>query len=342
MGHIKKDNHYVPQAYLRQWAVEGKISTYRLLVPHEKCALWKSHSPSSIAKHQHLYTYFSGTEDSDEIERWLDRDFENPAIPSIAKVVREDRLHPEDWQKLFRFAVATSVRTPAGLEHFMKRQSETLPSFLNETLQASVAKYESAIKAGIKLQSTPIDDSLNKLPLKVQRVNHEDGTAVVQAKILNGRKMWIWHLRHVLTKTINRLPKYRWTILHAPNGVSWPTSDNPLVKLSINAQNQYHFDGGWATPGVELLLPLSPKHLLYTRVGSTRPPLRGTILSEQKARFFRKIILERARRYIFATDPEEIDRIRPRTVSQEWCTQEAETWANWHKQQSKEEAEYPD
>jgi len=342
MGHVKKDNHYVPQAYLRQWAVGGKIPTYRLLVPHENCALWKNHSPSGIAKHQHLYTYFSGTEDSDAIERWLDRDFENPAIPSIAKVVREERLDPEDWHKLFRFAVATSVRTPTGLMHFMERQSKTLPSFLNETLQASVAKYESAIKEGIKPQSTPVDETLNKLPLKVQRVNNEDGTAAVQAKILNRRKMWIWHLRHILTKAIHYLPKYRWTILHAPHGVSWPTSDNPLIKLSINAQNQYSFDEGWATSGVELLLPLSPKHLLYTCVGSTKQPLRGTILDEQKARFFRKIILECAHRYVFATDPEEIDRIRPRTVSQELCAQEAETWANWHAEQSKEEAEYPD
>ncbi len=342
MGRIKKDNHYVPQAYLKQWAVGGKIPTYRLLVPHEKCGLWKNHSPSSIAKHQHLYTYFSGTEDSDEIERWLDRDFENPAIPSIAKVVREERLAPEDWHNLFRFAVATSVRTPAGLESFIKRQSETLPDFLDNMLQTSVATYESAIKRGITLQSSTIEEPLNKLPLKVQRVEHEDGTAGIQAKILNGRKMWIWQLRHLLTKTINRLPKYRWTILHAPQGFSWPTSDNPLVKLSTNAKNEYNFEAGWATPGVELLLPLSPKHLLYTRVGDARPPLRGTILSEQKARFFRKVILESARRYVFATDPREIDRIRPRTISQEWCIQEAEAWANWHEEQSKEEAEYPD
>lgn len=339
MGHLKKDNHYVPQAYLRQWAVGGKILTYRLLVPHENCELWKNHSPSSIAKHQHLYTYFSGDRDSDEIERWLDRDFENPAILSIAKVVREDRLAGEDWHNLFRFAVAQSVRTPAGLEHFMERQNKTLPSFLAETLEASVAKFESATKAGIKLQCGPIDEPLNKLPLKVLRVRNEDGTEGVQARVLNGRKMWIWQLRHVLTNTIHRLPKYRWSILHAPPGISWPTSDNPLIKLSVDAKGQYSLDGGWGTPGVQLLLPLSPKHLLYTCVGK-RPPPRGTTLSEQEAKFFRKVILEGARRYVFATDPDEIDRIRPRKVSQEWSANEAKIWADWHEVQSREERRF--
>ena len=122
----KKDNHYVPQAYLRQWLINGKILTYRLLVPHKNCELWKPHSPKSIAKHQHLYTYFSGSKDSDEIERWLDRDFERPAIESIAKVVGESRMTSEDWNNLFRFAVAQSVRTPVDFQRFIRRQDETL------------------------------------------------------------------------------------------------------------------------------------------------------------------------------------------------------------------------
>lgn len=341
MGHLKKDNHYVPQTYLRQWAVGGKIPTYRLLVPHKNCEQWKNHSPSSIAKHQHLYTYFSGANDSDEIERWLDKEFENPATLSIAKVVREDRLTPEDWHNLFRFAVAQSVRTPTGLEHFIDRQNKTLPGLLRETLETSVERIELAIKAGTKLQCKPVDESLNKLPLKVLRVRNEDGTEGVQAQVLNGRKMWIWQLRHVLTQTIHRLPKYRWSILHAPPGISWPTSDNPLVKLSLDAKGQYSLEGGWGSPGVQLLLPLSPKHLLYTCVG-TRPPPRGTTLSEQEARFFRMVILRGARRYVFARDPEGIDRIRPRMVSQEQFLNEAQMWANWHEVQSREEAEYPD
>ena len=44
MQQLHKDNHYVPQVYLRQWATKGTIPTYSLLVPHHRVPLWKHHS----------------------------------------------------------------------------------------------------------------------------------------------------------------------------------------------------------------------------------------------------------------------------------------------------------
>lgn len=93
--------------------------------------------------------------------------------------------------------------------------------------------------------------------------------------------------------------------------------------------------------GVQLFMPLSPKHLLYAQ-GGVRPPLRGTVLSHEEAHFIRRVIFEGAQRYIFATDTSEIDKMRPRMVSQDICRQESEMWANWHRDQSAMEAEYPD
>lgn len=186
MAGIKKDNHYVPQAYLKQWLINGKILTYRLLVPHKKWEHWKAHSPKSIAKHQHLYTYFSGSKDSDEIENWLDRDFERPASVSIAKVVKEAQLNVEDWNNLFRFAVAQSIRTPTGMQSFMRRQSQTLKVLLSESLEGSVAKVEASLASGVKLNPAPPVDPFSKLPLKLHRVNNEDGSEGIEALVLNG------------------------------------------------------------------------------------------------------------------------------------------------------------
>ena len=278
MEGFKKDNHYVPQTYLRRWMTDDKINTYRLLVPHERCGVWKSHSPKSIAKHQHLYTYFSGANDTDEIA---------------------------------------------------------------ETLESSLADIEAALKAGLPLKPAPPDESLSKMPLKVFRAKTEDGAEGIKAQALNGRKMWICQLRHVLTQTIHRLPRYRWTILHAPPTMSWPTTDNPFIRLACGADGGLSLDGGWGVPGVQLLLPLSPKHLLYACVGA-KPPSRGTVLDESFARLFREAILRGANRYVFATDTAEIDKIRPRKVSAEQCEAEAQMWATWHDTQSREEAEYPD
>ncbi|UVL94510.1 DUF4238 domain-containing protein [Pseudomonas siliginis] len=341
MESFKKDNHYVPQTYLKQWMKDGKVLTYRLVVPHVKCEIWKALSPKSIAKLEHLYSYFSGSKDSDEIERWLDHDFEVPASLSIAKVVNESRLTSEDWSNLFRFAVAQSVRTPAGLHSFMKRQSETLEAVLSESMKGSVAKIDAALTSGAELEPTPVLGPFDKLPLKVESLKNEDGEEGIQARVLNGRKLWIWHLEHVLKSTIHRMPTHRWTILRAPDGVTWPTTDNPFTRLGIGEDGKWSLEGGWGVRGTRLFMPLSPKHLLFACVGY-RPPQRSTILSLEEAAFFRMMILNGASRYVYAADTRDIETYLPRTVSRELYDEEQKLWADWHESQSREEAEYPD
>ncbi|AEF21715.1 DUF4238 domain-containing protein [Pseudomonas fulva] len=108
MHQLRKDNHYVPKLYLKQWSHEALIPTYRLLVPSEKAPLWKRQSLKGTAYHQHLYTYLVGQEETDEFERWLGSEFESPAEETIRRVVREERLEPEHWRRLVRFAGAKS------------------------------------------------------------------------------------------------------------------------------------------------------------------------------------------------------------------------------------------
>lgn len=341
MESFKKDNHYVPQAYLRQWMIDGKVLAYRVIVPHEKSAIWKPLSTKSLAMLPHLYTYFSGAEDSDEIERWLDRDFEGPGLASIAKVVSESRLTREDWNNLFRFAVAQSVRTPAQMQSFIKRQNETLEALLSESIEWSMAQIEAASAVGAQPEPPPVVDPYSKLPLKLQRVKNEDGEDGIKAQVLNGRKFWIWQIEHVLKSTINRLPNHRWTILHAPPGVTWPTTDNPFMRVGVGADGALSLEGGWGVPGTKLFMPLSPKHLLFTCVGSP-PPQRGTTLSLAEAAFYRTMILTGACRYVFATDTRDIVEYKPRTVCREQFEAEKKGWAEWHESQSREEADYPD
>ncbi len=341
MNSLKKDNHYVPQAYLRNWVKHGKVLTYRLLVPHEKSAVWKAYSPKSIAMLSHLYTYFSGTNDSDEIERWLDSEFEAPGLASIAKVVNESRLTKEDWKNLFRFAVAQSVRTPARLQTFLKRQDETLGKFMTESMEEGIAKYSAALAAGAKPEPVPLSDLHSKLPFKLRRFKDTAGKMHLEGQILSGRKLWLWNIEQTLKSTIHRIPNHKWTILHAPPGETWPTTDNPFTRLGVRKNGEWSFEGGWAVQGTRLFMPLSPKHLLFACVGS-RPPPRGTVLSLTDAAFLKMMILTGASRYVFSTDTHDIEEARPRTVSREMAEEEAKLWANWHETQSEKEAQYPD
>jgi len=330
-------NHYVPKLYLKQWAASGMIPTYRLLVPNESCPLWKRHSLRGIAYHQHLYTYIAGGEATDEFERWLDSEFEGPAEEAIDRVVRENTLTPEHWMRLVRFAVAQDVRTPARLREFLARQSVQMPDLLQRVVHDSVRRLEHG-ESPAGLQAAAAQEESKAFPLKVTIKREPDGGGTLNATTLVGRKMWIWSLRHFLTSTIEKLPKTRWTILHAPSNLSWPTTDNPLIRLNFFGPTNYNFGGGWGVQNGDILLPLSPKHLLYTCIGG-KPPQRGTTLDTDKALLIRRIIIEHGDGYVFAREPGDIHSIRPRIVSPEACKAERETWQRWHDDQSHAEIE---
>lgn len=243
MSQLHKDNHYVPRLYLKQWSKNGKISAYRLLVPHDKIPLWKDHSLRGIAFHQYLYTYVVGQEETDELERWLDREFEAPAEEAIGRAVNNERMKPEHWKNLIRFVVAQDVRTPANLKTFLTRQQDTLQALIDETVEKSVRKLEEAVATGAKISTNKADFSSN-FPLKVTVNRAPDGNGEIATKIILGRKLWLWAIRHHLTETIDKINYRHWTIVQAPVGITWPTTDNPVIKLNFYNDENYNFSGG--------------------------------------------------------------------------------------------------
>ncbi|MHA6896182.1 DUF4238 domain-containing protein [Ralstonia pseudosolanacearum] len=339
MRNFHKDNHYVPQLYLKQWSTNGNILTYRLLVPHENVPLWKAHSLRGIAFHQHLYTYLVGQEETDEFERWLGQEFEAPAEEAIRLAVNDERMSKKHWRALIRFAVAQDVRTPANLMAFLARQRESLQALMNETLEGTARSLEEAAKAGTRLPKQEPDSS-NGFPLQVSITKTSDGKSAIEARTTVGRKLWLWSVRHQLTNTIKKITHSRWTIVHAPAGISWPTTDNPVIKLNFRDAENYDFRGGWGVPKCAIFLPLSSKHLLHNSIGHRGWP-RGTVLDKPLATFIRKIIIEHADRYVFEKNRSDVHLVRPRVVSLEEYTKELDAWANWHREQSEAESNLP-
>ncbi|MFK4135305.1 DUF4238 domain-containing protein [Pseudomonas luteola] len=337
MHQLRKDNHYVPKLYLRQWAHDGLIPTYRLLVPNENVPLWKKQSLKGIAFHQHLYTYLAGQEETDEFERWLDSEFESPAEEAIRRVVQEDRMSPEHWRKLIRFAVALDVRTPARLRQFILRQNKSLPALMESSIRSSIQYLETAVRRS-ELIPGPTDES-DTLPIfKISIEPIADGGGQVKAETTVGRRLWIWQMKHLLTKMLGRLPAHRWTVLHAPVGMSWPTSDNPLIRLNFWDSKDYNFGGGWGVKNGDILLPLSPRHLLYTCIGNKVWP-RGTTPDAKTVQLMRRIIIEHADRYVFSSEPGDVHLIRPRLVCPSTYKKEQAFWQRWHHEQCQAEKE---
>jgi len=168
-----------------------------------------------------------------------------------------------------------------------------------------------------------------------------DGKSVIlKTETVVGRATWIWGMRHIRENTLNRLNEHKWVILSAEDDLPWFTTDDPVVRLNFRHPGDYNFKGGWQVPNTNIFLPLSPKHLLFTQVGSKSPYERGEFLPRDQAVMLRRMIAEHAHRYIFSPfkDPD-ISCYRARHVDAEAVKSEQEQWSKWHDEQSAAERE---
>jgi hypothetical protein len=331
---MKSDNHFVPKVYLRQWCSSPqRVWAYRLLVSNQGVPHWKESWIKGLTKHEHLYTSVLLGEESDSVENWLDRDFETPAAEAIHRAVADERLSSDHWRQLIRFVAAQDVRTPVRLAEHMRAWSEQMPALLQKTVEEAIAHHEQALRCGVPIPAS--EKSEPQLPLRVS-THIEPGASHghLKAEVVIGRETWLFGIRRLLTRTLDALRRHHWTILRPAFGMSWLTSDNPVIKLNYYAPNHYDFGGGWGSKGTEIMLPLGPQHLLYARVG-VKPPKRGTVIAAQETEQLRHLIAAHAHRVILANAPDEaITKVRPRKVDPEALKAEQEMWAGWHTQQS--------
>lgn len=201
----------------------------RVLVSHASVPSWQQVSIRGVAYHEHLYTRVRACEEIDDVERWLDSDFESSAAPVIEKVVAANSLSRDDWKVLICFFAAQDVRTPARLVEGMERWAETLPDVIKRSLRESVAKLDTTMlseRAELKVESPTAKD----LPFRVSIYrNEEKGRGWFKAETISERGLWLWSMRHVLENTVKFLLPHRWAIVEPPDGMDWLTSDDPAI-----------------------------------------------------------------------------------------------------------------
>ena len=340
MKTFHRHNHFVPQMYLKRWSVDGhKIFGYRTLVSHQNIPLWNTYSIKGVAFQPHLYTRLSAEGETDEVERWLERDFETPAEEAIKKVVSDQKLSYEDWQRLARFAAAQSVRTPAKLFQGMERWHKEMPKIMESTLKKAVTKLEEAKKTGIPIK-TRKNVASETFPMRVSTEPIPDtDKSFLKVETIIGRGTWLFGLNRLLTKTLKVLLKHRWSIMFAAPNFEWFTSDDPVICLNYYGNGSYDFRGGWGNKGSEILLPLSPRHMLYTKVGAKNKS--RIEVSYEFCTKLQRFIAEHSDRWIFAHEPfEKIEMLCPRIVDPTAYNTEMEAWNKWHDDQSRAEKQY--
>lgn len=339
MSQLTRRNHFVPQAYLRRWADQkDRVWCCRLLVSHAGVPLWKRHSVRGIGYHEHLYTSVMAGEESDGIETWLEQEFETPGQRAIERVVSERQLTPADWKALIRYAAAQDVRTPARYVEHTRRWNTDVQQLLDGITPKALAEWEAADDTTRQKwrEAKPTTDARSDFPFRVTVTRNADGPGGwLRAETVVGRQMWLASIRLVLTETIRVLTGHRWSIMRAPIGMSWLTSDDPVVRLNYNNEEDYNFGGGWGSPGSDILFPLSPRHMLYTQIGKQHRPRIN--VDPVRARLLRRIISEHAHRWLYADTPLDDSTLRSRVVNPEWYNQELEGLRNWHREQTEAE-----
>jgi hypothetical protein len=336
---LTRNSHFVPQAYLRRWSDgDQKVWCYRLLVSHTSVPTWKKHSIRGLAYQAHLYTTLRGTEETDEFERWIEREFETPGSEAIEKAVNDRRLTKADWAAIIGYAAAQDVRTPARYYESVARWNQELPRLLEDVLKESVEKWERAVddERQAPQEASKSEAGMEEFPLKVSITpTPEVGGGIVKAETVLGRQMWVSDMRMLLTRTVQALMEHRWSLIRAPDGVTWLTSDDPVIKLNYTSDSEYSFGGGWGSRGSDIILPLSPTHVLYTQIGH-RHPNRFTA-DARPANRLQRVMAEHAHRWIYSAERQ--DPRRQRVVDRERFRAEAQARQRWHSEQVKAELE---
>lgn len=326
---ITHDNHYVPQFYLRNWSKDGNnILTYPVLVANTSEDWWKLKPIKSSACFKDLYTREINGEEIADFEDLL-QEYEYLAKNVIDKIIAEKEISTKELYCLVEFYGVQYMRTPARLSaintpRMQKSLAAAAGAALKETMDDLKNPYH-------KNKNESNDPGLDLLPFGINR----EGDIMTIKTIIGGKGTFLMAIDRAiqLTEKYLKNPNYRWHIIHAADKINWPTSDNPAMCVFFNEHTRKWSNGGWAERGCELMLPLSPKHLLYSKVGykADRKKLEK---SEEFSKRIDDLIIQHSFRYIYALERKKFMwEKKPRTANAELLQNEREQYMEWHKNQ---------
>lgn len=333
---ITRRNHYIPQFYLKNWSLDGKtIQTYSILVSNANVPYWTQQSIKNTAVWNDFYTRAVGNKELDDFEHWFDQEFERPAKPVFDKLVNDEKLSKEETKILSHFVFTQYLRTPAAYLRLTEHNLKVFPNVMTKTC----GRLNKASKR--ELQRTGSHQSIivegeEEVPLPL-KISFDREKSVVEMKTVIGRGFYLHGLKHLLTSNLKVSERLRWQVVHATDGISFPTSDDPVICLNCNNEHGYDFNGGWGRKRDIIIMPISPKMLLISEVGVKR---KSTDLDYSPAysRLFREMIIRHAHRYVYADRPQKgMLALNARVVSSTLYEDEKQSMAGWHEENVKAE-----
>lgn len=330
MREISRRNHVVPKFYLKRWGDSNFVWSYSFLVADQNIPKWKSVSIKKAAVIQNFYVKSEGISETDKLERWLNEEIETPVQEPIQKAINGIKLSPDEWSKLIRFTASMSLRTPARIvknRDVIIKKMPTIMDNLNMKI-SSMSNYQ--LRQNI-INNMNRKEEQPDLPIRAKKVGIDDNAdkSIYEIKAHIGKSILLTSTLGMLENKWKILLKHRWKIIEIADGLSWPTSDDPVVCFNGTASEEFDFNGGWNKRGSQIVFPISPKKAIYTRVGGG-VSLKGK-LDKNNSIFIYELIIRHAFRNIYSETPNlDIERVRSRLVNKKMFEDEEQQWETFH------------
>lgn len=310
---MKKNNHYVPQTYLKQWATNKSIYEYRLLVPHKRYPQWKKVSISKTSSVNALYLYIYEGKMTDEMEDFFSTEFEMQYNDFISKVNSYAIWDEKDKEYVSKLIISQYIRTLAGYKRIKKTIINNFDEMI-ENLSTSI-QNECNQASTLKLHNQSEIEYNKFIPLKIDFSEKINDVVGVNINSIVGKSSWLFALKYHLNSTYKVLESVSWCVYDAPNNFSWVTSDDPVILLNYFDNNNYNFNGGLKVNNVNIIFPLTPKKLLFATIG------KQTILYQKADYVFaekiQKFIVENAYSKVYSNHTlKKIKKLRKREVDE--------------------------
>lgn len=325
---ITHHNHYVPQFYLHNWCLNNNyLWVYSLLVSDTRVPYWSQKSIKSEGKWDDFYTRIVDNQEIDDFEKWFNAEFETPVKPIYEKLLNDNTINVQKSIPLSRYIAAQHLRTPAQANHILSIIHDKMPQILDMTSQMINQN---------PIPKAQLNDSDEQVSLPV-KVSIDRGNKTIYTETVIGKSMYLHALRHSLNTTVKVMYDYSWHVINAADGVTFPTTDDPVICLNYRSENDYDFYGGWGLPHGNIIFPISPHKLLFTEIGIDCDT-KKLDKSLEWSLFFRKIIIEHAFRFIYDIEPKtDVFTINPRVVNKELFKEEQQKLSSWHEEHIKAE-----
>jgi len=224
----------------------------------------------------------------------------------------------------------------------LKRWNFEIPAALKYAIPPLLDNYRQVKTEFITVDPIPKTNALSE----AFRIHVEPSPNAVSDPVtfvlepISDRVLWISNIRRLLTTTVHKICRLCWSVAEPYGSEEWPLTDNPVLRLNYYSPEKYDFGGGWDNKGSEIIMPISPRHLMYAQVGINRP--NRFPFSQQKTQIIQQLLAEHAFRWIFMRQPTDwVAKYRPRMVDQKDFYAERQAWGQWHRQQLALEARPP-